>query len=349
MARKKKHPEHVNHERWLISYADFITLLFAFFVVMFAVSQVDSKKVGRFSEAFSKAVGADMFPDKGTGFLPEAAPAEKPKPETSGNDGTGGAIGLPKELIEVKKAIEKKKDESALVGLQVVTRRNELVLRMADNIFFDPGNDTLKQPAVDILKTLAPELIKRNVDVRIEGHTDARPISTVRFHSNWDLSTARATAVIMRLAADGMPPARLAAAGYGEFRPIAPNDTDEGRRQNRRVDLVISMAAPPEAADLVNIAPKDAKDAKDTTKDAPAGSDAKDAPKDAPKDAKEEAKEPTTEAAPAKESKEAKDPKDAKEIKPGKQARHGRSGRGKPAFGVAEADDGNLKELPKQP
>jgi chemotaxis protein MotB len=344
MARKKKHPEHVNHERWLISYADFITLLFAFFVVMFAVSQVDSKKVGRFSEAFSKAVGADMFPDKGTGFLPEAAPAEKPKPETApGTDGTG-AIGLPKELIEVKKAIEKKKDDSALAGLQVVTRRNELVLRMSDNIFFDPGNDTLKQPAVDILKTLAPELIKRSVDVRVEGHTDARPISTVRFHSNWDLSTARATAVIMRLAAEGMPPARLAAAGYGEFRPIAPNDTDEGRRQNRRVDLVISIAAPPEATELANLAPKDAKDA---PKDAPASADAKDAPK-----------EPATDAAPAKvskdgkEGKDAKDekaPKDAKELRPGKQARHGRSGHGKPAFGIAEADDGNLKEVAKQP
>ncbi len=269
MARKKKHPEHVNHERWLISYADFITLLFAFFVVMFAVSQVDSKKVGRFSEAFSKAVGADMFPDKGTGFLPEAAPAEPKKPE-GGAEGAGkgiGDMGLPKELIEVKKAIEKRKDskdDNALAGLQMVTRRNELVLRMADNIFFDAGNDTLKAPALEILKTLAPELIKRNVDVRIEGHTDARPISTPRFHSNWDLSTARATAVIMKLASDGMPPSRLAAAGYGEFRPIAPNTTDEGRRQNRRVDLVISVAAPPESPELTAVAAKDAKDAADT-------------------------------------------------------------------------------------
>ena len=268
MARKKKHPEHVNHERWLISYADFITLLFAFFVVMFAVSQVDSKKVGRFSEAFSKAVGADMFPDKGTGFLPEAAPAEVKKQEGGGSGGTD--MGLPQALLEVKKAIEKKKDDATLAGLQVVTRRNELVLRMADNIFFDPGNDTLKQPAVDILKVLAPELIKRSVDVRIEGHTDSRPIATARFHSNWDLSTARATAVIMKLAADGMPPSRLAAAGYGEFRPIAANDSDDGRRQNRRVDLVISMAAPAETADLGTLPDSNAKDAKD-------GKDAKDA------------------------------------------------------------------------
>jgi chemotaxis protein MotB len=310
MARKKKHPEHVNHERWLISYADFITLLFAFFVVMFAVSQVDSKKVGRFSEAFSKAVGADMFPDKGTGFLPEVAPAAPKKTDSEGEGGKQvGDLGLPRELLEVKKAIEKRKDnkdDSALAGLQMVTRRNELVLRMADNIFFDAGNDTLKAPALEILKTLAPELIKRNVDVRIEGHTDARPISTPRFHSNWDLSTARATAVIMKLASDGMPPSRLAAAGYGEFRPIAPNTTDDGRRQNRRVDLVISVAAPPESPELTAVAAKDAKDAADTTAAKEPTSDAKDG---------KESKEP--EAKPTKESKSTKDAKgDAKPSAP---------------------------------
>ena len=242
MARKKKHPEHINHERWLVSYADFITLLFAFFVVMFAVSQVDTKKVGRFTEAFSKATGVDMFPDKGTGFMPTNEQlVEKEKDETK----TTPPGQLPHELEEARKAIElKMKTDSALNGMQVLSRRNELVLRLADSIFFDVGKDELKAPATDLLKSLAPELVKRSLDVRVEGHTDSRPISTARFRSNWDLSTARATVVILKLATDGMPPARLSAAGYGEFRPIAPNETDDGRKQNRRVDLVVSVSEP---------------------------------------------------------------------------------------------------------
>jgi chemotaxis protein MotB len=235
--RKKRHPEHVNHERWLVSYADFITLLFAFFVVMFAVSQVDSKRVGRFTEAFSKALGEDIFPDRGRGFLP----ASDEEVRTTG-EGNGQVA---QELAELEKSLQAlaQADES-LKGLQVINKRNELVLRLADNIFFDTGDDSLKGPAALILHTLAPELGKRQVDVRVEGHTDDRPIRTARFRSNWDLSTARATAVLVKLAAEGIDPPRLSAAGYGEFRPIASNGTDEGRKVNRRVDLVVSFKAP---------------------------------------------------------------------------------------------------------
>jgi chemotaxis protein MotB len=232
--RKKKHPEHVNHERWLVSYADFITLLFAFFVVMFAVSQVDSKRMGRFTEAFQKAVGADMFPGKGDSVLPVLTDLPKPEGEPQSE--------LPPELKKVKTALfDLAQRRGELQGLAILQRKNELVLRLADNVFFESGDDTLKPPAREMIRALAPELVSRNVDVRVEGHTDNRPISTLRFHSNWDLSTGRATAVIIRLAAEGMQAARLSAAGYGEFRPVADNSTDEGRRQNRRVDLVISV------------------------------------------------------------------------------------------------------------
>jgi chemotaxis protein MotB len=98
-----------------------------------------------------------------------------------------------------------------------------------------------------MLHALGPELAKRSVDVRIEGHTDDRPIHTARFRSNWDLSTARATAVLAKLAAESIEPSRLSAAGYGEFRPVASNATEEGRKQNRRVDLVVAFKANPEA------------------------------------------------------------------------------------------------------
>src|SRR3954469_639251 len=118
MARKKKHPEHVNHERWLISYADFITLLFAFFVVMFAVSQVDSKKVGRFTESFSKAVGIDMFPESGAGLMPggdEARPTEGPTKRTHT---------LPAELAAIKaKLSSASKEADVPAGIQVLDRR----------------------------------------------------------------------------------------------------------------------------------------------------------------------------------------------------------------------------------
>jgi chemotaxis protein MotB len=154
-----------------------------------------------------------------------------------------GASRLPPEVEKVKSdLVALAEGDPALQGLELLQRRNELVLRLSDNVFFESGNDALKEPAAAIIHAIAPRLVQRNVDIRVEGHTDNRPISTVRFRSNWDLSTARATAVISKLAAEGLEKPRLSAAGYGEFRPVADNDTEEGRKQNRRVDLVISVA-----------------------------------------------------------------------------------------------------------
>ena len=235
MARRKKHPEHVNHERWLVSYADFITLLFAFFVVMFAVSQVDSRKVGRFTESFSKAVGIDMFPQPGRGLLagaPQGALSDS-EPSQSTN--------LPDELINLKEVLTTPEVREEIDNVQILSRRNELVLRLSDGFLFESGTDDLEERARRVIARLAAELREKPLDIRIEGHTDDRPIRTDRFRSNWDLSTARATAVVARLAAEGIAPERLSAAGYGEFHPVAPNTTDEGRKQNRRVDLVVSM------------------------------------------------------------------------------------------------------------
>jgi len=245
MARKKKHPEHVNHERWLVSYADFITLLFAFFVVMFAVSQVDSKKVGRFTESFSKAIGIDMFPQPGKGLLGGAT-----DPTLSEQEIPKGSA-LPEELVALKVALTTMQSAQKPEGLQVLKRRNELVLRLSDSLLFESGNDALEERARRVVSYLAGELKNRKVDIRVEGHTDNRPIRTARYRSNWDLSTARATTIVARLAAEGIAPPRLSAAGYGEFHPIAPNDTEEGRKQNRRVDLVVTVHAEPEPTELV--------------------------------------------------------------------------------------------------
>lgn len=234
--RKKKHAEHVNHERWLVSYADFITLLFAFFVVMFAVSQVDSKKVGRFTESFSKAVGIDFFPDTGAGMLPGG---DIPLPS---QDVMKKGQALPAELSDLRQRILAMSSRSELPSsMQVLERRNEIVVRLSDNLLFDTGDDALKEPAHKAIQTLAVELSKRPVDVRVEGHTDDRPIHTPRFRSNWELSTSRATMVVRDLAAAGIEPVHLSAAGYGEFHPLAPNTSDDARKQNRRVDIVVSV------------------------------------------------------------------------------------------------------------
>ncbi len=178
MARKKKHAEHVNHERWLISYADFITLLFAFFVVMFAVSKVDSQKVGRFTESFSKAVGIEMFPEVGAGLMPGG---EKPTPgPTSGRPSVSA---LAAELVALKTQLASLAKKQAGGGFQVIEQRNELVIRLSENLIFAAGDDQLKEPAIKALKAVAAELGPRNVLVRIEGHTDDRPIRTTRFRS----------------------------------------------------------------------------------------------------------------------------------------------------------------------
>lgn len=235
MARKKKHPEHVNHERWLVSYADFITLLFAFFVVMFAVSQVDAKKLGRFTESFSKAVGIDVFPESGSSLLPHS-----PTPSVTPVEAPGPS--LPQELEQLRgKLVELERAQKLPGNLGVIVRRDELVIRLPEDLLFDAGDDALKEPMKRSLEPLAHELATHKVDVRVEGHTDDRPIHTARFRSNWDLSTARATAVVVVLAADGVAPNALAAAGYGEFRPIASNDAEAGRKRNRRVDIVVGV------------------------------------------------------------------------------------------------------------
>jgi chemotaxis protein MotB len=234
--RKKKHPEHVNHERWLVSYADFITLLFAFFVVMFAVSQVDSKKVGRFTEAFSKAVGINVLPMEGQSLLTGGQQIEE--------SGKGEQPGL-FDLDSLRSTLTKMAEASGrLQGLQIIQRRNELVLRLPESVVFDTGDARVKDGSVETLKLIAPELRDRDVEVRVEGHTDDQPVTSGRFRSNWELSTARATSVMMVLVAEGLTSQRVSVSGYGEFRPVAPNASEDGRKQNRRVDLVVTAIIP---------------------------------------------------------------------------------------------------------
>ena len=255
--RKKKHPEHVNHERWLISYADFITLLFAFFVVMFAVSQVDTAKVGRFTQSFQEAIGIEL-PTGGAGIMPgegkEAFEGRK-KGEALGGDDENKKLG--KELKALAESLEAQaKIKRELAGLKILRRGNELILRLDASVLFETAIDEVTPEAQKVLLAIAAELKGRPVKVRVEGHSDDRPIQKGRFRNNWDLSTSRATNVVIALAATGdIAPERLAAVGYGQYQPLGDNSTQEGRLLNRRVDFVLTVEVPTTAETPIDPAP----------------------------------------------------------------------------------------------
>ncbi|MBI5537734.1 MAG: OmpA family protein [Deltaproteobacteria bacterium] len=231
----------MNHERWLVSYADFITLLFAFFVVMFAVSQVDAKKVGRFTESFNEALEWQVLSGEGRGLLH----GDKPTTQGVGSVQISGPSPRLRDYSVEKDTIRKGLTRKAssipeLAGLTVLEVHGELVLRLPERLMFDVGEATLHEEGRRALEAIADELQSRAVGIRIEGHTDSAPIHTPRFPSNWELSTARAMATVaVLLETHKLQPHRLAAAGYGEHHPIASNESAEGRAQNRRVDIIV--------------------------------------------------------------------------------------------------------------
>jgi chemotaxis protein MotB len=245
VARKNKHAEHVNNERWLVSYADFITLLFAFFVVMFSVSQVDSKRVGRFTQSFTEALDWSGMQAGGQGLLTGGKADTKQKSAAIGNARAASraleSAAVSETLQKLREAFEKESVQiPELKGLTVIRLRGEVVLRLPERLMFDVGDARLHDDGRKALSSIADVLASRPVRVRVEGHTDAKPISTPRYPSNWELSTDRAVAVVRYFVESGkLEPKALSAAGYGEYHPIADNDTPEGRAMNRRVDIIL--------------------------------------------------------------------------------------------------------------
>ena len=256
MARKKKHPEHVNHERWLVSYADFITLLFAFFVVMFAASNSDQKKAGQVAQAVQVAFKdlavftptGKVVPLYDTGGLPSDAKNIIGN-EHSAFDATqlvtSGKSGGAKAISEVKSQLQETlKNEVAKGNVRITEDSRGLTVSLAEAGFFDPGSATMHPKALAVIDRIAETVRPLQYGIRVEGHTDNSPIHTAQFPSNWELSTSRATFLLQYLISSGtIPPARLSAVGYGEYRPVASNDTSEGKAANRRVDLVVLGAA----------------------------------------------------------------------------------------------------------
>jgi len=220
---KKKHEEHENHERWLVSYADFITLLFAFFVVMYSTSSVNEGKYRAVSESAQAA------------FNPSNMVAKKIEvgPKISSESRQTGKV----EYIAAIKGVMKAFEQSN--KLVVFQNSRGIVIRITDTALFDSGKAEIKSEAVEAIDSLAGILtgIKRNI--QIEGHTDNIPINSPLYPSNWELSSSRATSIVRRFVDMGLKPSGLTAIGYGEYRPIAENETEEGRSKNRRVEIVV--------------------------------------------------------------------------------------------------------------
>ena len=241
MARKKKHEEHENLERWLVSYADFITLLFAFFVVMYAISQVDNKKLGNLMDSMAIAFKrTDPIPEVGKPKIVQGPPQPSVRPIfISQKQAKDVAEQRSFERVQEKvKAVLKRAGLDAAVRMK--TDGRGLVLSLESSVFFDSGSADLRPEAVQIVDGIAGALVEVPNPLRVDGHTDNVPIQSARFPSNWELSTARATTILYRfLSPAGIPPERLSAGGYAEYRPVAGNETPEGRGRNRRVDVVL--------------------------------------------------------------------------------------------------------------
>jgi len=266
VSRRRKHASHANHERWLVSYADFITLLFAFFVVLYASSQVDKRKVGRLALAIQVAfqemgvfqtssTQVPMDPNEPMPFSAVQAVenlgrnssvarvASHPEGTLGGGRENGDLAQLQAEL-ETTLAAEIKRKEIAM-------RREPdgLVISLREVGFFESGEAQMKSGSQAAFDRIASMLRQRECRLRIEGHTDNIPIHNAQFSSNWELSTARATEIVrLLIVRDGYSANRLSAAGYAEYHPIASNAAAEGRSMNRRIDIVVlgqdAVAAP---------------------------------------------------------------------------------------------------------
>jgi chemotaxis protein MotB len=238
---------HVSQERWLVSYADFITLLFGFFVVLYAFAKSDQKHQIQISESIDSAF-------RSLGIFPDAT--RQPSKISAGASGQEQAVmpmnivmgedvlapaKVQEDLNHIRRELEQTlSNQVARHTVSIQMGRDGLVISLREAGFFDSGSAAPKPETIATLRQVAASLGRTPYDLRIEGHTDNHPIHTGEFDSNWELSAARATRIArLFLEMKAIPPERLAAAGYAEFHPVASNATPEGRAQNRRVDLVV--------------------------------------------------------------------------------------------------------------
>jgi chemotaxis protein MotB len=244
---RPKHQEHENHERWLVSYADFITLLFAFFVVLYASSQMDKKKVVQVSAAIKGAFEQLGAFSGNAAYTPDQRPGESSVSTPPADQAVNPAItdeALPDVNLLKRQLQEALGEQIQKHEIEIHATPEGLVVSLREIGFFNSGEAALLAEGRATLARIAGVLNEKGFQVRVEGNTDNVPIHTAHFKSNWELSTARATEVVSLLVEHhGFDPALISAAGYSQYRPRASNGTEEGRKQNRRVDLVIVARA----------------------------------------------------------------------------------------------------------
>ena len=252
MARRKHEDEHDNHERWLVSYADFITLLFAFFVVMYALSSVNEGKYRILSNSMISAFR--NVPVNSTGQIPTILPPSAPivqKPNLVNK--TQEAVkqqqrekmrNVAKEILEVMAPL------IAQGKVRVLESSRGVSIEINDSILFSPGQALLQPPMARAMQSVAEVLVAAEFPIIIEGHTDNIPIKNVQFPSNWELSAVRATTVLRLFADAGVAAERLTAIGYADTRPVEPNVLADGRARNRRVTIQIESEIPEKGTDI---------------------------------------------------------------------------------------------------
>ena len=255
MARRKAHHEDHPDERWLISYADMVTLLFCLFLVLFSISVVNTTKFELLKEtlhsAFSSGVvdgGASVLPQTQKerpapvgDFAPGITPELMPPTSTSLTDSQPAQALETKQLQTVKERVDRAARRAGMAQriTATVDERGLEIRLLTDGVLFDSGQALLRPEAGRLLAPIAESVRELRNPIRVEGHTDSRPIATAQFPSNFELSSARALSVVHYLRAHGVPGRRLQGAAFGEFRPRADNATDAGRAENRRIEVLV--------------------------------------------------------------------------------------------------------------
>jgi len=238
--RARAHAEggHENSERWLITYADLITLLMVFFVVLYSMSKADTEKFQRISLSLEKAFNVDVL--TATDAVSAGGDQSGALVVSMSQESTGASDAVVAEASRIRAQLETITTEGPAPDVAVIATKEGVVVRISGSFLFDSGRAELKPAAIPILDQLSKDLRGMSNDVRVDGHTDNIPVDSPRYATNWELSTARAVTVARFLAEIGQVPAsRLGATGYGEFHPLGPNDTREQRALNRRVEIRI--------------------------------------------------------------------------------------------------------------
>ena len=245
--------DHENHDRWLISYADFITLLFAFFVVMYAISAVNESKYRVLANSLGDAFG--RAPVAGEAPPPPPSPSSPGQPSrTSPNvqEEQAHMTKMASTLLDVMAPLVKEGK------VRVTQSRRGVSIEINANVLFEPGRAELQPGSLTVLRAVADKLRNEPFNLEITGHTDLLPISNSVFASNWELSAVRATSVVRLLAENGIAPERMLAIGREASKPIAPNNTPEGRSRNRRVELMI-LSGLPDTVEEIQVRPNPAR------------------------------------------------------------------------------------------